>query len=126
MFFYFVFLYHSYWFFQDKYLLHGNYNHKTGGLEVLQVYLNAKSVFDWSYFDVAKDMNGNSYSITKVGADVDCTGAHTDLPCITTETVGININKELLCQNMNGFKLKLYGKHCIVDFCCMTIIALLR
>lgn len=97
-------------FFQDEYMLRGNYSQKTGKLEVLQIYLNTKSIFGWSNFSMAKDTNGNSYSVTKIDSDVDCKGSSHGLPCITKEVVGININEELLRQNTSGFKLKLYGK----------------
>lgn len=96
--------------FKGEYLLRGHYNETSKKLEIAQIYLISSSVLGWQHFQTAKDLNGNSYTITKIDADADCKGASMGLPCITKETVGININEELLVNNQEGFKLKLYGK----------------
>lgn len=96
--------------FDDDYLLRGNYSKKTGKLEVLQIYLINTSFTGWMHFSSARDTNGNSYNINSIDTDVDCSGSSLGLPCKNTETVGINITEDLLRQNPEGFKLKLYGK----------------
>lgn len=96
--------------FNDNYLLRGNYSKKTGKLAVLQIYLINKSITGWMHFSSARDTDGNSYSINKIDSDADCAGTRLGLPCTNIETVGINITEDLLRQNPQGFKLKLYGK----------------
>lgn len=96
--------------FDDDYLLRGNYSKKTGKLVVLQIYLINRSITGWMHFSTARDTNGNSYDISKIDSDADCSLSSMGLPCTSIETVGINISEELLRKNPEGFKLKLYGK----------------
>lgn len=100
--------------FDDNYLIRGNYNKKTGQLVVLQIYLKNLSFTGWSHFKSARDTNGGSYSVTQIDNDVDCSSKSVGLPCKITEVVGINITENLLRENPNGFKLKLYGKQEII------------
>ncbi|WP_323841567.1 MULTISPECIES: hypothetical protein [unclassified Moraxella] len=85
--------------FNDYYLLRGNYSKRTGKLVVLQIYLINKSVTGWMHFSAARDTNGNSYDISKIDSDADCSLSSMGLPCTSIETVGINISEELLRKN---------------------------
>lgn len=90
-------------------LVRGYYNAENGKTSSIQIYTDVLFFKDWGFIESAKDINGKSYTVTKIASNPKCEHLDLGLGCQLTETLGINLTEDDLRSNTNGMEIKLYG-----------------
>lgn len=90
-------------------LIRGYYNAENGKTSSVQIYTDVLFFKDWGFIESAKDINGKTYTVTKIASNPKCEHLDLGLGCQLTETLGINLTEDDLRSNANGMEIKLYG-----------------
>ena len=90
-------------------LIRGYYNAENGKTSSVQIYTDVLFFKNWGFIESAKDLDGKTYTVTKIASDPKCEHLDLGLGCQLTETLGINLTEDDLRNNINGMEIKLYG-----------------